>query len=90
MLHRLVSFLLTKLKAILRRNQIVSNLYDSTKVLHKDLYDFITIQNLTACTLEWLKILPRYDDVIMGIQYNFSQRGDGNHDFAERNTKVVR
>jgi len=62
------SLLPKRLKTILRKNKTIRNLYYSVKPsLIGSSYDFFTIQDLTAWTLEWIKMLPRHYDVIIGI-----------------------
>jgi len=57
-----------RLKTILRKNKTIRNLYYSVKPsLIGASYDFFTIQDLTAWTLDWIKSFPEHYDVIIGI-----------------------
>jgi uncharacterized HAD superfamily protein len=57
-----------RLKTILKRNRVVRRLYYSAKpLLVGSAYDFYTIQDLTAWTLDWIKSFPEHYDVIIGI-----------------------
>jgi hypoxanthine phosphoribosyltransferase len=57
-----------RLKTILRKNKTIRNLYYSVKpLLIGSSYDFFTIQDLAAWTLDWIKSFPEHYDVIIGI-----------------------